>query len=156
MGQEGFRAKVRVTANSHPQLPTSLMVIGIYQKTSQEAALLKAERVVFQHSSGFTRCWLSNHWQGFTGLVQSITHIMTHWIPMLYRKHYAQNKIKWYLMNSMEQSLSLEACSCSASEEILTLSIMYSQRLYHKTISWATWIHSKPSTMQHLNLQIVS
>jgi len=47
------------------------------------------------------------------------------------------------LMNSMEQSLCLEVCGCSASEEILILSLMYSQRLYHKTTSWATQIHSK-------------
>jgi len=45
----------------------------------------------------------------------------------------------------MEHSLCLEVCGCLASEEILILSLLYSQRLYHKTTSWATWIHSKPT-----------
>jgi len=35
----------------------------------------------------------------------------------------------------MGQRLCLEVCGCSASEEILTLSLTYSQRLYHKTVS---------------------
>jgi len=48
-------------------------------------------------------------------------------------------------MNFIEHSLCLEICGCSASEEILILSLLYSQRLYHKTTSLATQIHSKPT-----------
>jgi len=58
---------------------------------------------------------------------------------------YQSTKLNGTLMNSMEQRLCLEVCGYSACEEILILSLLYSQRLYHKTVSWATWIHSKPT-----------
>jgi len=58
---------------------------------------------------------------------------------------YESTKLNGTLMNSMEQHLCLEVCGYSASEEILILSLLYSQRLYHKTVTWATWIHSKPT-----------
>ena len=87
VGQDGFRAKVMSQSDSQ-QLPASLMVI--YQQ-------IPKDKPGGSPVKGWKSCLpilLCPTDKASPGLVQPITHDMTHWILMWYRKQCAQNKMK--------------------------------------------------------------
>jgi hypothetical protein len=104
---------------------------------------------------GHLPCWFHLHVQQLDSLLYCYIHkklyrITTHWIPILYRKYCAQKKIKWYFNEKLGPESLLRSLKLFSCKEILILlwnpTVHYcSHTAYHRTVSWATYIHSKRS-----------